>query len=128
MLRCSLICGSPSPSPPHIGTLALFRSTSPHFFSHFHMEVAMMFPPGQFSGFYYPTSSLDNPHDQKLSPGTASTIVYMAFINSCLYSGNASNFLRIVCFMTSSHSVSHTLSDQLVSYINICMNAEYQIA
>ena len=27
----------------------------------------MMFQPGEFSGFHHPTSSLDNPHDQKLS-------------------------------------------------------------
>ena len=62
----------------------------------------MMFFPGQFSGCHQPTSSLVNPHDQKLSPGTASTIVNLAFINSCLYLGTHSYFLRIICFITSS--------------------------
>ena len=95
-------------APPQMGTLALFRSTSPHFFSQFHMEVSHdVFSPASFQGS---TSQLLPWITHKLSPGTASTIVNLAFINSCLYLGTHSYFLRIICFMTSSRSVYNTIS------------------
>ena len=95
------------PAPPRIGTLALVCSTYPHFFPQFHMEVFHEISTRPVVRVPY---SLYNRHDQKLAPGTASTIHDLAFINSCLYLGTHSNVLRIICFMTSSRSVSHILS------------------
>ena len=97
-------------APPYISTLALFLSTSSHILSQFHMELSHgVFPRPVFR---VPTSNslFDNPHDKKLSHGTVSTFVDLAFINSCLYLGTHSNFLLIIYFMISSRSVSHNLS------------------
>ena len=79
---------------PQMDTLALFCSTFPQFFFQFNMDVSHDVSPRPI--FRVPPFSLDNPYDQKLPPGLASTIVSLAFINSCLYLGTHSNFLRII--------------------------------
>ena len=70
----------------------------------------MTFLPGQSVGFNQPTCSLDSPHDQKWSPGTASTMIDLARIISSRYIGTHSSLHRMMCRITLIRLVSHRCS------------------
>ena len=71
-------------------------------FTSLHISVTLDIFSGVSLRFYhYPISSLDNPHDQKLSQYTASsTMVSLAFVSSYLCPYMHSNGLPIIYFMT----------------------------
>ena len=79
-------------TPPQMDTLALFHSTS------------LSVPYGGFSWcfsparFHHPSSSLDNPHHQKFSTGTASIIINLTFIISYQYIWDAFKFTAYYLF------------------------------